>query len=175
MPTFSVIALLPTSTVCLPLCWEQPESKSQPHYWELQTYSDTYSFSFPQDEVHLWTPKSIHKCTRLHNIAGHFYSFKELTKPFSLPGLLWPYRNRKGFLTFPWQKDGNVIQIHSWDKRANVQNKKQWLHAKSCYKTISVQVTLKGWRHRITKRTQKQCGNSILKSSNATSSGSFHH
>lgn len=52
----------------------------------------------------------------------------------------------------------------------------QWLRVEGCYKTISVQVTLQGWRHPcITKRAHKQCGNSILKSSTATSSGSFHH
>lgn len=67
-------------------------------------------------------------------------------------------------------------QIHSRGRSAELPTKMQWLRVEGCYKTISVQVTLQGWRHPcITKRAHKQCGNSILKSSTATSSGSFHH
>lgn len=119
-------------------------------------------------------PKSISKYTRQHDIAeavSFIHSFREVTKPFPLPIFLWPYRNRRGFHTFPGQERENVTQIHSWD-RSDVQNK------------IPVRYRLLQNHQRssnpkrlaslcITKRTQKQCGNSILKSSTATSSGSF--
>lgn len=119
-------------------------------------------------------PKSISKHTRQHDIAeavSFIHSFREVTKPFPLPIFLWPYRNRRGFHTFPGQERENVTQIHSWD-RSDVQNK------------IPVRYRLLQNHQRssnpkrlaslcITKRTQKQCGNSILKSSTETSSGSF--
>lgn len=122
-------------------------------------------------------PKSISKHTRQHDIAeavSFIHSFREVTKPFPLPIFLWPYRNRREFHTFPGQERENVTQIHSWDRSADVQNK------------IPVRYRLLQNHQRssnpkrlaslcITKRTQKQCGNSILKSSTATSSGSFHH
>lgn len=122
-------------------------------------------------------PKSISKHTRQHDVAeavSFIHSFREVTKPSPLPIFLWPYRNRRGFLTFPGQERENVTQIHSWDRSADVQNK------------IPVRYRLLQNHQRssnpkglaslcITKRTQKQCGNSILKSSTATSSGSFHH
>lgn len=42
------------------------------------------------------------------SLGGFIHSFWELSKPSSLLSLLWPYRNRRGFLSFPGQERGNV-------------------------------------------------------------------